>query len=412
MYIHTYSHHTLPKSTHINHKIMSSINPSMEDLPPNIMVDILTRLPVKTIILCKRACKNWHNLILSSYFANIQLSRSPPSLMIYHESEEHMTSYHRAGILKLVKMEDESDYHRLHHDPVMSLDLNHAPALRNSQLLPVGSINGFICLWQFGTNFDNTYICNPITREYMILPRQQYYREGYSIIAYGFGVGLQTKEYKVVRTFQGDIPSDPTSRSRPRFLQSEVYTLGTGRWRSLGHCPYWRNGYGGPYLNGHPHWTIIDQDFPEKICAFNFDNETFNLFPSPPIETIEGSQMHFRSLGVLKGCLSQSYTFDSQFTIWVMKEYGIKNSWHREVVIKQSISPDLDWVMWEPMYLIEGLKDGTFLMVYWEDQLMVYCPETKTMEDTKIFDRYIWGMAYRPSFFRLAEFESERALMF
>lgn len=31
------------------------------------------------------------------------------------------------------------------------------------------------------------------------------------------------------------------------------------------------------------------------------------------------------------------------------------------------ISPDLDWIMWEPMYLLEGLKDGTILMVYHQD---------------------------------------------
>ncbi|GJZ61026.1 F-box associated domain containing protein [Tanacetum coccineum] len=318
-----------------------------------------------------------------------------------------MRNYHRPGILKCVEIEDEPDHHHFHHDPIMCLDLDLATIFQESQILQVGSVNGLICLWQNAYKNDNTYICNPITREYMILPRQQFYRQSQAIIVYGFGVGLNTKEYKVVRTFQGNIPADPTSVSRPSLLVAEVYTLGTGQWRGLGHVPYWLNGFDGPFLNGHAHWIVLDKDSPEKLCAFDFDSETFKLFPSPPCEAIVESGIHFNSLGVLNGCLSQSDTFNSQFTIWVMKEYGIKKSWHREVVIKQSISPDL-----EPMYLLEGLKDGTILMVYYTDTLLAYCPRKKTVEDTKIFDRYLTAMTYCPSFVKLQNFGSENVHVF
>ncbi|KAJ0792168.1 hypothetical protein HanOQP8_Chr01g0014331 [Helianthus annuus] len=118
----------------------------------------------------------------------------------------------------------------------------------------------------------------------MILPRQKYYRQGYAIIVYGFGVGLQTKEYKVIRTFQGDIPPNQYGTSRPSLLEAEVYTLGTGQWRSLGHVPYWLSGWDGPFLYGKAHWIVIDEDAPEKLCAFDFDKETFQLFPSPHLK--------------------------------------------------------------------------------------------------------------------------------
>ncbi|KAL4581432.1 hypothetical protein LXL04_017647 [Taraxacum kok-saghyz] len=384
----------------------------MEDLPAHIMVDILSKLPVKTIIHCKCVCKKWLDLVSDSYFANLHLSRSPTSLMVHHNSENEMTGYHKPGILKWVEIKNELHHHMLHHDPLMSLDLNLAPIFQESQILLVGSVNGLLCLWQFGPESDNTYICNPITREYMILPRQQYYRQGYAIIVYCFGVSSRTHEYKVIRIFQGDIPPDSTSTSRPSFLEAEVNTLGTGQWRSLGHVPYWLVGFSGPFLNGHAHWIVIDKNSPEKLCAFDFDKETFELFPSPPVEIIQESGIHFSSLGVLNGCLCQSDTFDSQFTIWVMKEYGVKKSWRKEVVIKQSISPDLDWLMWEPVYLIEGLNDGTILMVYYEDKLLAYCPKSRTIEDTEVFDRYFSAMAYRPSFLRLQNFELERVHLF
>ncbi|CAH1444710.1 unnamed protein product [Lactuca virosa] len=198
-----------------------------------------------------------------------------------------MTGYHAAGILKWVEVEDELDHHHLHHDPVMSLDLTIAPIFHWSEILPVGSVNGLICLWQCGPQHDNTYICNPVTREYMILPMQQFYKNDIAIIVvYCFGVGSLTQEYKVIRIFQGEIPEDSTSPCRPSLLEAEVYTLGTGQWRSLGHVPYCLNGTYGPFLNGHTHWIAFDEDSPETLCAFDFDNETFEMFPSPP-EAIE-----------------------------------------------------------------------------------------------------------------------------
>ncbi|PWA90772.1 F-box associated domain, type 1 [Artemisia annua] len=217
----------------------------MEDLPESVMFDILSRLPVKTIIHCKCVCKKWRNIVSDTHFVNVHFSRSRARLMIQHKSAKHARNCHKPGILK----------------------------------------------------------------EYMILPRQQ--------------------------------------------------------WKSLGHVPYWLNGFDGPFLNGHAHWIVIDQDSPEKICAFDFDNETFKLFPSPLIE-------------------------------------------HKEVVIKESISPDLYWLMSEPVSLTQGLKDGTILMVFRDVELLAYCPTRKTVEDTQIFDRYLTAMSYRPSFLKLQNFELER----
>lgn len=191
--------------------------------------------------------------------------------MIYHQSVQPLNSLPTQGILKRVEIEDELDHHHLHHNPVLDLDLNLVPIFKYSQICRVGSVDGLICIWQYGPEADNTYICNPVTKEYMILPRQQYYRQGPAIIAYGFGVGSQTKEYKVVRTFQGDIPHIPNSVSRPSLLKAEVYTLGTGKWRTLGRVPYWFNGSDGPFLDGHVHWIVLDVDSPEKLCSFNID---------------------------------------------------------------------------------------------------------------------------------------------
>ena len=96
-----------------------------------------------------------------------------------------------------------------------------------------------------------------------------------------------TKEYKVVWIFLGTILRNPTS-SLPYLLEAEVCTLGTGQWRRLGRVPYVIDASNGLFLNGCVHWIVNDKHSPERLCSFNIDNETFELFPSPPSEEIVG----------------------------------------------------------------------------------------------------------------------------
>ena len=346
---------------------MSFSNRSIEDFPENIIADILSRLPVKKIIHCKSVCKNWRMLVSDSYFVNLHLSRSPANVMIRHElgdpsdfdSDSELEDWDEPGALKWLEIKGEQDDTHLHHDIIMNIDLNLVPVFQDSNVLLVGSVNGLICLWQYGPipEYDNTSICNPITKEYVILPRQKYYRIAPAGIVYGFGVSLHTKEYKVIRIFQGNITAETTY---PHISQAEVYTLGTGLWRRLGHVPYWFSGSpGGAFLNGCVHWVVLDRDSPEKLCSFDFDNETFQLFPSPPSNELVGD-IRYQTLGILHGFLSLTDTSHYKFNIWVMKDYGIKKSWHKEVVIIESITPNINWPTRNPVYLLEALEDELF----------------------------------------------------
>ncbi|GJV24060.1 RNA-directed DNA polymerase, eukaryota, reverse transcriptase zinc-binding domain protein [Tanacetum coccineum] len=90
-----------------------------------------------------------------------------------------------------------------------------------------------------------------------------------------------------------------------------------------------------------------------------------------------------------------------------MKDYGIKNSWHKEVVIMESINPNINWQMRDSVYLLEALEDGTILMSF-EDKLFVYCPRKKTIEGGVFSKISLAGLSYHPSFVKLQTFESER----
>ncbi|KAJ9551605.1 hypothetical protein OSB04_015650 [Centaurea solstitialis] len=62
--------------------------------------------------------------------------------------------------------------------------------------------------------------------------------------------------------------------------------------------------------------------------------------------------------------------------------------------------------IWQPIYLLEYLKDGSILIVYHEDKL------SKTIKDAKLFMCYFTEMSYRPNFIKLQNFESERVHTF
>ncbi|KAJ9551811.1 hypothetical protein OSB04_015856 [Centaurea solstitialis] len=337
----------------------------MEDLPVELTIDILSRLPVKTIIHCKLVCKKWRDLVSDSSFVNLHLSRSPTGFVVHHKPRVYRNGYLPPGTLKWVEIEDKVDHHHLYHDRLLSFDLNLVLILDDAQMRHVGSFNGLICLWQYSLkyNLDDTYICNPITREYMLLPRQHSPTDGFPEVVYGFGVSSLTGEYKVIRAFQ----------ARPNVLEAEVYTLGTGHWRSLSPIPvtYLLNTskqFHGPFLNNSCHWIVdYSKDPRDNILTFDLDTETFQLLPSPP-ESGQRKRCYVQSLSILKGCLCKLNTYHSELTIWVMKEYGIKNSWHNEVVITREICVDLKWLPYKPIHLIVGLKDGSILMVF-EDKL-------------------------------------------
>ncbi|KAL4570171.1 hypothetical protein LXL04_025822 [Taraxacum kok-saghyz] len=359
----------------------------MEDLPDEFVVNILSRLAVKKIIHCRCVCKKWRDLISDSYFNNLRLSRSPPTLLIHHNSVRNDRSNCQPGILSWVEVEDDPDHHHLHHDPLMNLNLSLSPIFQESSTLLVGSVDGMVYLWQDCK--DKSYICNPITREYMILtpppPRKQHFRPDTALITSCFGVGSITKKYKVIRICHQLTPV--------RLSEAEVYTLGTGgQWRSLslGKVHYWLGGgYHGTFLNGHAHWIIFDKYSSEKKnYVFDFDNEIFKLFPSPPIEDIEDSQIN--SLAVLKGCLCQSNASSRtyNYTFWVMKEYGIKESWHKELVINERTVGN---VSWQPIHPIAHLRDGTILMIRSGEKLFLYSTTGRMIAHTDYcFDHLLY----------------------
>ncbi|XP_071730056.1 F-box/kelch-repeat protein At3g06240-like [Rutidosis leptorrhynchoides] len=219
---------------------------------------------------------------------------------------------------------------------------------------------------------------------------------------YGFGVNSLTGEYKVMRVLQ------PITGSQAVLVVVDIYTIGSGQWRRVGLLTYYIYGHSGTFLNNHIHWNIYDyEDTLEKICTFDINNETFQLFPSPPLVGLEEDIYINRMLGVLNGCLCYSCCTRTScvFTMWVMKEYGIKDSWQKELLINLKTSRNLRRSLDMHFHPVGSLKDGSILMMCLGGKLVVYHPDTSTTEETEFSD--VNAISYRPSFLKLQNFESE-----
>ncbi|KAK4483844.1 hypothetical protein RD792_011051 [Penstemon davidsonii] len=244
------------------------------------------------------------------------------------------------------------------------------------------SVNGLICFHEYINELDAFYICNPITREYITLPQPNGNTMYPNIVTYGLGVSSVTSQYKVVRIFHEPLYSiERESNLRNLKVECIVYTLGTGSWRSIEPGESYEYGtrtFVGAFLNGNLHWWEFDSFGGLLLCFCDFSS-------------------------------------DEEIVIWIMKEYGVEDSWTKEVVIDKY--PDLDSITYEAVYVLKVFKDGDILML-WEDTcLFYYCEKTKSAKKVDLFERdqydyYINALLHTSSFVSLGRFALENVSSF
>ncbi|KAE9444918.1 hypothetical protein C3L33_23185, partial [Rhododendron williamsianum] len=131
---------------------------------------------------------------------------------------------------------------------------------------------------------------------------------------------------------------------------------------------------------------------PYSICAFDIEKESFQGFSTVP-GLCRGS--YCKSLGLLEGrlCVCDNSS-DSDLVIWVMKEYGVSESWTKEIVIRKE--SDLACLLYDVVTPIKVWRNGDILMIWRDDFLYSYSPQSNTLEEVvvprdsaRIVDRHI-----------------------
>ncbi|KAE9617884.1 putative F-box domain, galactose oxidase/kelch, beta-propeller, F-box associated interaction [Lupinus albus] len=380
-------------------------------LPNHILQNIFSRLPVRTIISCKCVSKEWNNMTNDPIFKREHFSKKTVSpILRTFEPRFWPTDLH---LIEAICTDDLVFHQELHS----KISPPHVPftyvpnELNISKFGIVNSCNGLLCICT--TPFNNPiYVCNPITGEYIMLPKPkmnpglfcyQMDEEGKSelymtnFVVSGFGFNPKTNQYKVMRMMELETTQET------RYVTIQVLTLGSTSWETIGSIQSWDSiglrleQIGAPiiqeasykksfcvYLNGAVHWLCNSTYNTMFIASFNFENENI-------VEILPPSQLRYQGkqgvgnmrLGVLNDCLYltdvDSYV---NFKIWVLKDYNDpKISWTLHLII-DTISLNI-WPrgLYQP---IKYLQNGDLFMFHPSNALVCYNPNQKTFRYFKI----------------------------
>lgn len=331
-----------------------------KNLPFEIIDDILRRLPVKSVKRFRAVAKSWCSLIDSERFIKLHLLHSLNS-----NSNRNLI----IGGLGVYSVDlDSLDKAHVIKPPFYYRSVN---GISNSCNGIVLVMSGPPVLW------------NPFTRDYKVLPAcsTEFTTpiESYCKVAYGFGYDSRNDDYKVVRV------AEFRHKIAHIWMASEakIYSLKSNSWRKIDDFPYplpFLRGNWRVHVNGALHTLVEDTDAAPVIMAFNVETEKhYPAVMLPPGVRIQGGVDI--NLDVLDGCLSVVCTNRHRCVIWVMKDYGVKESWTKLLSIGPPSIERNDFV--KPLVYS---KDGDKVLLNCDDKRLVWYDLRKKSVDDVIVE--------------------------
>ncbi|KAI3457669.1 hypothetical protein Pfo_014332 [Paulownia fortunei] len=286
-------------------------------LPEDVIVEILSRLPVTSLIRFKCVCKSWNIMINNPMFI----------------SKHHQTISSKEGSeVVLISRRDNVTNERvislLRNDGNHTFVDQHLPTFLNDMfghVRLIGPCNGIVCLYGFP---DNIALWNPSIREFKTLPPSLVLRPPNAKVRGGdLGVGFDstTHDLKVMQILFC------VSVNRRLVYQVEIYSSRTNTWRKYesivpANIMYY-NLWSMVYKNETFCWWAQDSSDVEVILSFGMSKEVFQKTPLPSnIEALGGQHRTTRAILPLKQSVAlivyRLQEFDKIFDVWIMNGLG------------------------------------------------------------------------------------------
>ncbi|KAJ1424958.1 F-box-like domain superfamily [Sesbania bispinosa] len=349
--------------------------PPQPPFPCDLICEILTRLPVKSLMRFKCVCKQWKSLISDTHFAKLHLSRSTMDPTMSHHQLLLPT---RTGQGEVISCSVKS----LFNDPVTPYE-NVEFRLRHKYEI-LGTCNGLVCL----TDYRNGYVrlWNPSTR---LVSRKSPFMDvddDEVAICHGFGYDCVSDKYRVVLIFP-----DPTYDNAYRTV-TKVYTFGDTSWTTTKRSSFFgypTNGVG-KFVGGALNWVAnVAKDvtpFQWVILSYDMEKEVFGQVLLPDFGD---DKPHGPIPAVLKDCLCVCYDYkETHLVVWLMKEYGVTESW-----IKLMAIPHLEFQIFGFVPYIEPLcmSENDVVLVYTTFvRSVVYDSKAGRLDYPKIQSDKVW----------------------
>ncbi|XP_059313716.1 F-box/kelch-repeat protein At3g23880-like isoform X3 [Lycium ferocissimum] len=319
------------------------------NLPAELIIEILLKLPVKSLVKFRSVSKSWIELISSPHFVKTHLLLSGSNKNYTHHGVTFMVASTANLGFKVCSLRA-----LLYHPVTEAFDLDYPGKNPDDHPRLVGSINGLICLAiRILHGFDDLYLWNPSIRKYKKLPSYtlNLNRRDCEVrlddFNFGFAYDEFQDDYKVVGIF-------PIYR-RGRLCRVEVniYSLKSNSWRRIDDFQGRELLYGpAKFVNDKLHWTAWGRD----VISFDLADEKWSEVEQP--SCFKGCE--FLKLGMFGSDLSAFCNYArTHVDVWVMTDYGVKESWTKMFTVK---SPDDSTGIFYPPILMSN--EGEILLQF------------------------------------------------
>ncbi|KAK4259508.1 hypothetical protein QN277_005832 [Acacia crassicarpa] len=278
------------------------INGAAPYLHDEIIICILSRLPVKSLMRFQCVCKHWKNLFKSPYFIadHLHHSHQNPSLII--------SRLFVRNIQRLLVIDCEMQFRYIQKAP---------PPIDSSQRYLffhiIGSSNGLLCL-QIRKSYGlppSLLVWNPVTRDLREVPESR--TNGYGC-KFGFGFSPVVNDYKIAAI---------NSSNDGRVCRVRVYSLSRNSWKEIEFgnlkdviCHELKvSANGAIFIDG------LTWEKEKVIVSFDIAMEVFTLIPWPPISGTNASSgltVYEDKLALLT--VGEIRRRSSNVNLWVMEE--------------------------------------------------------------------------------------------
>ncbi|XP_026436293.1 F-box/kelch-repeat protein At3g06240-like [Papaver somniferum] len=328
-------------------------------LPEEIIENILTRLPVKSISRFKCVSKNWYHFFQNPNFIKnhlnhaIQMKKFNILVTNQGDIDDTNTEPYITSIDYIVLPSTSSPF--VGH--ALNIDYPYMDRKCKRQIL--GSSNGLVCIQPWGEESRTMCIWNPATREYKEVPEPSW-KSKHGNFVYGFGFDCKNGDYKVLRFGSFILLGEESEAS--------VYSLASSSWKKLGSIPYnfSFNITKGFLLDGVLHWVAVPiGPIPRSsvIVCYNISDETFYNVPLPNENLSDVENICMVYLGVWEGklCLLHKNHMEEDpdtcthqndhIEVWTMMD----NKWSKDWKITAHMA-DMEYVS-----AIQTLPNGEIL---------------------------------------------------
>ncbi|KAI3813179.1 hypothetical protein L1987_17897 [Smallanthus sonchifolius] len=312
------------------------------NLPDSLLLEIISKLPLKSIFRFKCVCKQWQTLISQPSFSRFYFSR----ILTANSASSSLPFRILYRYIYVSNFKDVLDRFRpeIYNSSKFSvLFLSSFEEQQQSDQFKVLALsNGLILCCLLGPLIY--YVCDPVTRQWVTLPRARDKSPNTHPIFFGEGLVSRVNEDNVVTSYT--VVRVELLISRANYLSLETFSSETGKWVDYklpcgNPIALMRRGGGPINFNGILHWFVYDHG----MVAFNphKDPKSCRLIQFPDDRDVESEDNHEGLYRLCDECQGKLRFFEVKrdacsfycFSMWDMKNYE-KGEWRSELKVTRS----------------------------------------------------------------------------